>query len=138
MRLTWRALQRSGLRVAAITPALAVLPRPRRREGPTPHDILWDAVRVRYTSAQREYPAGVPGRRFRLDIAIVARRVAIEVDGWAWHGMHKGDFARDRERQNQLLLNGWRVLRFTAGQIRQDLDAVLASIRLACADTKDG
>lgn len=136
MRLTLRALQRAGCRVAAITPAAAVPAKERRRAGPTPHDILWDAVRARYASARRELPAGVPGRRFRLDIAIVARRLAVEVDGWAWHGMHKGDFARDRERQNLLMLHGWRVLRFTAGQIRQDLGAVMTTIGQACAAKK--
>lgn len=133
MRLTLRALQRSGCRVAAITPAVAAPAKERRRAGPTPHDILWDAVRTRYASARREHPAGVPGRRFQLDIAIVARRIAVEVDGWAWHGMHKGDFTRDRERQNLLTLHGWRVLRFTAGQIRQDLGAVMTTIGQACA-----
>jgi len=133
VRLTLRALQRSGCRVAAITPAVAAPAKERRRAGPTPHDILWDAVRTRYASARREHPAGVPGRRFRLDIAIVARRIAVEVDGWAWHGMHKGDFTRDRERQNLLTLHGWRVLRFTAGQIRQDLGAVMTTIGQACA-----
>lgn len=114
--------------MAAITPAAAVPAKEQRRAGPTPHDILWDAVRARYASARREHPAGVPGRRFRLDIAIVARRLAVEVDGWAWHGRHKGDFVRDRERQNLLTLHGWRVLRFTAGQIRKDIGTVMATI----------
>ncbi len=133
MRLTLRALQRTACRVAAITPAAPAPAKERRRAGPTPHDILLDAVRARYARARREHPAGVPGRRFRLDIAIVARRIAIEVDGWAWHGMHKGDFARDRDRQNLLMLHGWRVLRFTAGQIRKDIGAVMATIGQACA-----
>ncbi len=122
--------------MAAITPAAPVPAKDRRRAGPTPHDMLWDAVRARYASARREHPAGVPGRRFRLDIAIVARRIAVEVDGWAWHGRHKGDFARDRERQNLLTLHGWRVLRFTAGQIRKDIGTVMATIGQACAARK--
>jgi very-short-patch-repair endonuclease len=131
MRLTLRALQRSGWRVAAITPLVRAMPKARRREGPTPHDILWDAVRGRYPRAVREYEGAVPGRRYRIDIALVAPRLAIEVDGWEWHGKHKGDFARDRERQNLLMLNGWRVLRFTARQINQDLVAVMSTIHQA-------
>jgi very-short-patch-repair endonuclease len=123
--------------VAAVTPLIRARPKPRRREGATPHDVLWDAVRVRYPMAQREYAGAVPGRRYRLDIALVEQRLAIEVDGWEWHGKHKGDFSRDRERQNQLILNGWRVLRFTAGQINRDLQDVMNTIRKAI-ETKGG
>lgn len=89
--------------------------------GATPHDILWDAVRAIIEDAVREFENAVPGRKYRLDIALPAKRLAIEVDGWEWHGKHKGDFIRDRERQNLLTLHGWRILRFTAGQIRKDV-----------------
>jgi very-short-patch-repair endonuclease len=133
-RLTLAALRRSGARIASITPMRAItLPavKAATRAGPTPHDLLWDAVIKRYKSARREYPGAVPGRRFRLDIAIPGRRLALEVDGWAYHGRHKNDFRRDRERQNLLVLNGWRVLRFTAGQIHKDIAAVLDTIRAA-------
>jgi very-short-patch-repair endonuclease len=54
----------------------------------------------------------VAGVEYWLDVAVVARRLAIEVDGWAWHsGVDR--FATDRRRQNALVLAGWTVLRFT-------------------------
>lgn len=94
--------------------------KPRSKAGVTPHDILWVAVSAVHGGAVREFENAVPDRKYRLDIAIPAAQLAVEVDGWEWHGKHKGDFQRDRERQNLLTLNGWRILRFTAGQIRKD------------------
>jgi len=105
--------------------------RPRVLRGPTPHDMLWDAVGRLGLAAEREYRGAVPGRRYRLDIAIPAARLAIEVDGWQWHGKHKRDFARDRERQNLLTLHGWRILRFSAGQIRAGLASCVRMIEAA-------
>lgn len=135
MRMSVAALRRSKLRIASITPAARSLPAKKcQRTGPSPHDLLWAAVAQHYASARREYPDAVPNRRFRLDIAITAQRIAIEVDGWEWHGKHKNDFKRDRERQNLLVLNGWRVLRFTASDIRRDMAAVMETIRAACGD----
>lgn len=47
-----------------------------------------------------------------VDIALPDRRVAIEIDGWAFH--HDVDrFQRDRARQNDLIVLGWTMLRFT-------------------------
>lgn len=130
---------RPHLRVAASTPLRAAAPahptsiprchpRRRARAGATPHDLLWAAVLSCYPAAQREYERAVPGRKYRLDIALPDQRLAIEVDGWEWHGKHKGDFQRDRTRQNLLTVNNWRILRFTAGEIRKDMDAVMETI----------
>jgi very-short-patch-repair endonuclease len=38
--------------------------------------------------------------------------VAIELDGWATHGI-RAAFEPDRIRGNELLLLGWQLLRFT-------------------------
>jgi very-short-patch-repair endonuclease len=65
----------------------------------------------------REYIGGVPNRRFRIDIAFVSEKIAIEIDGWQYHAKFKDDFIKDRERQNLFVMNGWRILRFTASQI---------------------
>lgn len=129
------------LRVAVSTPsrhravALPARARPptRRtlRKGPTPHDLLWSAIVRLYPGAKREFKDAVPDRAFRLDIAIPGHRLAIEVDGWEWHGKHKGDFQRDRARQNLLTVNNWRILRFTAGEIRKNLPTVIVTIKTA-------
>lgn len=101
--------------------------------GPTPHDILWELVRVRWPDAVRELPAGVPGRRFRIDIGFLTARLAVEVDGFAYHGKHLGDFKRDRVRQNLMTVAGWRILRFTAGEIRNESGSCLEMIEMALA-----
>lgn len=103
----------------------------------TPHDILWEAVSTAHAGAVREFEGAVPGRKYRLDIAIPHAQLAIEVDGWEWHGKHKGDFQRDRERQNLLTLNGWRILRFTAGKIRKDTNGCLNLIERAVMQGED-
>jgi very-short-patch-repair endonuclease len=47
-----------------------------------------------------------------IDVAFPSRRLAIEIDGMAWHST-PDRFQRDRTRQNALVASGWRVLRFT-------------------------
>jgi very-short-patch-repair endonuclease len=117
-----------ALPIAAPVPVLKVTRTP--RSGPTPHDLLWIAVK-NFDGVVREHEGAVPGRKYRIDIAFPETRLAVEVDGWSFHGKHKGDFTRDRERQNLLTLNGWRILRFTAGQIRSDIGLCVEQIRTA-------
>ncbi|MCZ4556865.1 very-short-patch-repair endonuclease [Rhodococcus sp. OK611] len=69
---------------------------------------------------------------FEIDVAFVRRRVAIEVDGWAWH-RDPARFNRDAERQNILVNAGWHVLRFTWHRLTLDQEGVLAEIRTALA-----
>jgi very-short-patch-repair endonuclease len=83
-----------------------------------------------------EYPGSVPGRRFKLDIAFPDQKVAIEIDGWAHHGKHKAAHAKDRDRQNLLVLSGWRILRYSIGQIANDMDLCLSQIETLLATTR--
>jgi len=55
----------------------------------------------------------------RLDFALPQRRLGIEVDGLAFHGSQES-FRKDRDRQRQLEMMGWRVLRFAAAEVLQD------------------
>ncbi len=64
-----------------------------------------------------ELEGAIPGRKFQIDIAFPTHKLAIELDGHTAHS-HKDKFQRDRERQNLLTLNGWRILRFTAKDAR--------------------
>ena len=48
----------------------------------------------------------------RIDVAFREQRIAIEVDGFAYHS-DRARFQRDRSRQNLLVGLGWTVLRFT-------------------------
>jgi len=111
---------------------------PTKKSDPTdslspPHRLLWSAVVQKYGAGEvaLEFENSVPGRRFRLDIAFPYQRLAIEVDGWQYHGKFKKGFLADREKQNLLVQNQWRVLRFTAGQIFNDIDRVMSTINAA-------
>ncbi|SEM12677.1 type IV toxin-antitoxin system AbiEi family antitoxin domain-containing protein [Rhodococcus maanshanensis] len=64
---------------------------------------------------------------YEIDVAFVRSRVAIEVDGWAWH-RDVARFNNDARRQNILVNAGWHVLRFTWHQLRHDPDSVLQQI----------
>lgn len=67
-----------------------------------------------------------------VDLAFPAARIAIEVDGRAWHSA-ADRFQRDRTRQNRLVNAGWTVLRFTWQDLTADLPGVIATIRAALA-----
>ena len=66
----------------------------------------------------------VAGRRFRLDFAYPAARVALEYDGAEWHSSD-ADQAADRERDELLTSIGWSIVRFSAQDIRAPVDAGL-------------
>ena len=78
------------------------------------------------TGWHANYPVGP----YIVDFAFPEQRVAIEIDGWAFHSDH-GAFQKDRTRQNWLALHGWQVLRFTWLDITQHPERVLAEIRAA-------
>ncbi len=73
-----------------------------------------------------------PELGYRIDVAFPAARLAIEVDGWAWH-CDAERFRADRARQNALVNAGWRVLRFTWHDLTARPDRVVAEIRAALA-----
>jgi very-short-patch-repair endonuclease len=97
-----------------------------------PQEKLWNAVLAIWpTRVRAEYRNAIPNRHFRVDIAFPDIKLAIEVDGWQFHGKHKSDFIKDRARQNLYVMHGWRVLRYTAGQINKDLETCIEQIREA-------
>jgi very-short-patch-repair endonuclease len=65
-----------------------------------------------------------------VDIAFPAQRIAVEIDGWAFHSDQRA-FQHDRGRQNWLALQGWQVFRFTWLDVTQHPDRVLGQIRAA-------
>ena len=62
-------------------------------------------------------------RRWRFDFAWPRALVAVEVEGGTWQrGRHTrgAGYRGDCEKYNAAAVNGWRVLRFTAGMLRDD------------------
>jgi very-short-patch-repair endonuclease len=78
----------------------------------------------------RQHRVTVGGKYYFLDVAYPDEMLAIEGDGFGVHS-ERDRFETDRERQNALVLLGWRPLRFTWRQIRRDSDYVATTIRSA-------
>ena len=80
----------------------------------------------RITGWRANYPAG----GYKIDIAFPAVKVAIEVDGLAFHS-DADVFVADRQRQNIITLSGWKVLRFTWLDLTEHPKRVVAEIKHA-------
>ncbi len=67
---------------------------------------------------------------YRIDVAFPKQKIAIEVDGLAFHSDSE-DFHRDRKRQNAIVLLGWQVLRFTWLDLTEYPQRVVAETNFA-------
>lgn len=67
---------------------------------------------------------------YRVDVGFPGPKVAIEVDGFAFHS-GVDEFQIDRFRQNGIVLLKWQVLRFTWLDLTEYPQRVLAMIRAA-------
>lgn len=75
---------------------------------------------------------GHPFGPYRIDLAFPAVRLAIEVDGWAWH-VDLTRFAGDRRKGNAITQGGWGLLRFTWHDLDGNPRWVVGEIRRALA-----
>jgi very-short-patch-repair endonuclease len=70
---------------------------------------------------------GHPFGPYLIDLAFPAERVAIEVDGWAWH-VDAERFRADRRKGNALTRGNWDLLRYPWHALDGEPDACLAEI----------
>ena len=72
------------------------------------------------------------GERFvaRVDFAYPEERVAIEVDGFRYHGDRRA-FDDDRARGNEIQALGWRILRITSKHLEENPAAITRYVRRA-------
>jgi very-short-patch-repair endonuclease len=68
----------------------------------------------------------------RVDLGHRVAQVALEADGYEFHGSRR-DFAADCRRYDELVAAGWLVLRITYEQILGDPSWVISTIREALA-----
>lgn len=78
----------------------------------------------------RGWKANYPVAGYEVDFAFVDPKVAVEIDGLAFHS-DADDFHKDRIRQNAIALAGWQVLRFTWLDLTEYPDRVIATLRQA-------
>lgn len=78
----------------------------------------------------RQHAVRIRGRDYRIDLSIPSSKIAIEVDGFAFH-RSRTKFDDDRRRQNDLISAGWKLARVTAAfndeEIRQAVIPLLAT-----------
>ena len=104
--------------------------RPAQATGRDPQAELYAALCAAFPGEriEEEVTGLVPGRKYRADIYFPDHRLAVEVDGFAFHSS-KSAFQSDRERQNAFVMAGYRVLRYYNGQIRNEIDRVIEEVR---------
>lgn len=69
-------------------------------------------VRMLREAGASGWRCAFPAAGYAIDLAFPAARVAVEVDGWAWH-TDPARFAADRRKGNTITRAGWGLLRFT-------------------------
>ncbi|MDT5234709.1 MAG: hypothetical protein QOF47_696, partial [Mycobacterium sp.] len=87
-------------------------------------------IRLLRASKISGWRANYPVCGYVVDVAFPQQKVAIEIDGWAFHH-DRAAFQHDRTRQNRISLNGWKVLRFTWLDLTEHPQRVIAEIRRA-------
>ena len=73
-----------------------------------------------------QHPITLGRSTYLLDLAYPDLKIAIEVDGFAFHH-DRGTFDHDRRRQNDLVTAGWTVLRFTSRSTPAEIVATIRS-----------
>jgi len=80
------------------------------------------------TGWKPNYPLVLFGESFRIDVAFPELKIAIEIDGWAFH-RSKERKARYERKANALARAGWTLLRFGWDDVQADGGYYLASVR---------
>lgn len=68
-----------------------------------------------------------PIRKWRFDAALVDQKIAVEIEGGIWiKGRHSrgAGMQADMEKYNEAVCMGWRVLRYSTGQVKQGIPIV--------------
>jgi very-short-patch-repair endonuclease len=141
-----RALRTRSTTVALMRQALAMTPG--RTGNRVRRQLLLDSRDEPWSEAERQIhrllrAARITGwqanQRVRLggvtvypDVLFRRLRLVIEIDGREFH-TDPEVFESDRQRQNALVLHGWRVLRVTWLMIQDEPDQIIAMVREAIA-----
>jgi very-short-patch-repair endonuclease len=81
---------------------------------------------------RRNAHIAVRGRFFEVDCLWQAQRLVVELDGRAVHATALA-FERDREKDRLLVADGWRVVRITWLQLRDEAPVVVDDLRAMLA-----
>jgi hypothetical protein len=79
----------------------------------------------------QQHPVMLAGRNGRIDLAYPEFGIAIEADSWEYHGSRSA-FDSDRARENELVVEGFRVLRFTSAFTDRQIGEVVEAMLRSC------
>jgi very-short-patch-repair endonuclease len=91
------------------------------------------AVEVDGLSLRPQVQVAEPGLFATVDLGDVVRKVALEAEGFGFHGTRSG-LERDCRRYTELTIYGWRVLRFTWHDVMHRSDWVRWTIETLVAE----
>lgn len=101
-------------------------------ESPLEADVLDLLLAAGLPAPRVQFEVTVGGRRYRIDLADPAEKVAIECDGRRSR-LNERNFVTDPVRENALKLDGWLVLRFTRRRVTEEPAGVVGEVRRALA-----
>ncbi|WP_348642921.1 endonuclease domain-containing protein [Mesorhizobium sp. B2-8-9] len=105
-----------------VTPAKRNFARSMRRESTDAEDRLWQELRGRRLD-NIKFRRQVPIGRFVADFLCAEAKLVVEIDG-----SQHAESRHDQERDAELKVRGFRVLRFWNDDVLKDLDAVCDTI----------
>src|ERR1700752_1979886 len=102
-------------------------------DGSPLEDRLWSALKYISVFAERQWKLLVNSHKYYLDFAVFCKhgKLAIETDGYTTHFDSKNQIDYDTWRQNEIDLDGWRFLRYTTRQVKDDWTPYLSQIQTA-------
>lgn len=96
---------------------------------------VWRTIASDEVEPQREFVFH-PTRKWRLDFAWPAERVAVELDGATYTGgrhVTGSGYAKDCEKANAAAGLDWAILRYTSDMWRKDPEGIINEIRAVLA-----
>lgn len=71
-----------------------------------------------------QHPVTIDGRTYRIDFAYPDQKIAVELDGWRFHGTRSA-WESDIQRANALVSVGWQVIRGTWRDLQNRPESVV-------------
>jgi very-short-patch-repair endonuclease len=100
-----------------------------RRSAPPAERLLWSKLssgQVNGRRFTRQFQIG----KYHVDLVCRSHKLVIEVDGWS----HDSQQEYDMQRDGFMRAHGYRVLRFTNGDVTTNLEGVVLTIAQALDD----
>jgi very-short-patch-repair endonuclease len=106
---------------------IATIAKTLRKKSTDAENFLWKQLRRKQLEGLK-FRRQQPIDNYVVDFVCFKKRIVIEVDG----GQHSIERDKDSERDNYLVINGFKVLRFWNNEVLQNIEGVLEIIRKSC------